>query len=56
MVEKRAAEGSLEESGLDAGQVTIKYLSPAEMMGGPEGVQYNVDRSRSIFELINESK
>ena len=55
MVELRAAEGSFEVSGQDEIQETMTYLSLAGL-GGPEGVQYNVDRSRSIFELIDESK
>jgi len=55
MVELRAAEGSFELSGQDEIQETMTYLSLAGL-GGPEGVQYNIDRSRSIFELIDESK
>ena len=49
-------EGSFAETSQDVRQETLDYLSLAGMT--PEGVvdQYPVDRTRSIFELIDERK
>jgi len=54
MVDDPQDEGSFSESAQDARQETLDYLSLAEI--GPEEDLYPVDRSRSIFELIDESK
>ncbi len=55
MVDPSEDDGSYVETAEDAREETIAYLSLAGMT--PEGGdQYPVDRSRSIFELIDERK